>query len=98
MGLRIYNQQLKPRYNLRDEIDPISLNEIDVCNEWLVGQIDDDGEGAANELVFDDDRLSIGQWFMRLQGLKSVEPTLGEKLGKERNPKLEVVLWQQKKK
>ncbi|KAG4930982.1 hypothetical protein D0Y65_046295 [Glycine soja] len=30
-----YNQQLKQRYNARDEIYPISLNDIDVCNEWL---------------------------------------------------------------
>uniref|UniRef100_A0A0R0HQX4 HAT C-terminal dimerisation domain-containing protein n=1 Tax=Glycine max TaxID=3847 RepID=A0A0R0HQX4_SOYBN len=30
-----YNQQLKQGYNARDEIDPISLNDIDVCNEWI---------------------------------------------------------------
>uniref|UniRef100_A0A0R0I4P9 BED-type domain-containing protein n=1 Tax=Glycine max TaxID=3847 RepID=A0A0R0I4P9_SOYBN len=28
-----YNQQLKQRYNARDEIDPISLNDIDLRNE-----------------------------------------------------------------
>ena len=52
-----YNQQLAQRYNIRDEIDPIVLNEIDECNEWLVGQVDDDNgnEKVGNELVFDDD-------------------------------------------
>jgi len=40
-----------------DEIDPIVLNEIDVCNEWLVEEVDDDNgnEEAGNELVFYDD-------------------------------------------
>ncbi|XP_068503602.1 uncharacterized protein [Phaseolus vulgaris] len=50
-----YNQQLAQRYNIRDEIDPILLNDIDECNEWLVGQVDDDTEDGGNELVFDDD-------------------------------------------
>jgi len=36
-----YNQQLAQRYNTRDEIDLIVLNDIDECNEWLVGQVDD---------------------------------------------------------
>ncbi|KAH1242336.1 hypothetical protein GmHk_07G019688 [Glycine max] len=51
-----YNQQLKQRYNARDEIDPISLNDIDVCNEWLVGEMDeDDDNDVVNDLVFEDD-------------------------------------------
>lgn len=52
-----YNQQLAHRYNIRDEIDPILLNDIDECNEWLVGEVDDDNdnEEGANDLVFDDD-------------------------------------------
>ncbi|KAH1188307.1 hypothetical protein GmHk_U059729 [Glycine max] len=51
-----YNQQLKQRYNARDEIDPISLNDIDVCNEWVVGEMDeDDDNDAGNDLVFEDD-------------------------------------------
>lgn len=45
-----YNQQLAHRYNIRDEIDPITLNDNDECNEWLVGQVDDD-----NDLVHADD-------------------------------------------
>ncbi|XP_072084745.1 uncharacterized protein [Arachis hypogaea] len=31
-----YNQQLIERYNLKDEVDHIALNDIDECNEWLV--------------------------------------------------------------
>jgi len=52
-----YKQQLAQRYSIRDEIDPIVLNEIDECNEWLVGQVDDDNdnEEVGNELVFYDD-------------------------------------------
>ncbi|KAH1218444.1 Thymidylate kinase [Glycine max] len=47
---------LKQRYNAIDEIDPISLNDIDVCNEWLVGEMDrDDDNDAGNDLVFEDD-------------------------------------------
>ncbi|RDX83247.1 hypothetical protein CR513_35854, partial [Mucuna pruriens] len=50
-----YNQHLKQRYNARDESDPISLNDINQCNEWLVGEMNDDNNDAGNELVFDDD-------------------------------------------
>ena len=39
-----YNQALVKKYNYRDEIDPISLNDIDECNEWLVGKMDGDDE------------------------------------------------------
>ena len=51
-----YKQNLKQRYNLRNEIDAISLNDIDEC-EWLVGEMDDDDDDndAGNELVFKDD-------------------------------------------
>ncbi|WOL01680.1 hypothetical protein Cni_G10397 [Canna indica] len=54
-----YNQALKQRYNVRDEIDPTSLNDIDECNEWLVGEMEDDNtDDAGNELVFEDDTLN----------------------------------------
>ncbi|XP_042009110.1 uncharacterized protein LOC121757664 [Salvia splendens] len=36
-----YNQKLCERYSIRDKIDPISLNDIDECNKWLVGELDD---------------------------------------------------------
>lgn len=55
-----YNQALKQRYNLRDEIDPISLSNIDCCNEWLIGEMHEEN-AAENELVFgDDDTLNWG--------------------------------------
>ncbi|WOH08409.1 hypothetical protein DCAR_0727849 [Daucus carota subsp. sativus] len=47
-----YNRALKRRYELRNIIDPISLNEIDKSNEWLVGSFDKDGENNENEYVF----------------------------------------------
>lgn len=37
---------------MRDTIDPISLDDIDESNEWLMGRLDDD-EG--NDFVFDED-------------------------------------------
>ena len=49
-----YNQALKERYDCRNEIDPISLSNIDDCNEWLVGEMEDE-ENAENELVHEDD-------------------------------------------
>ncbi|XP_039046239.1 uncharacterized protein LOC120186354 [Hibiscus syriacus] len=36
-----YNQALKRRYNHRDVIDPISLDDIDESNEWLLGRMDE---------------------------------------------------------
>nr|KYP35997.1 hypothetical protein KK1_042916 [Cajanus cajan] len=51
-----YNQALMRRYNLKDEVDPISLNDIDECNEWLVremdGDDDDDEVDALDDRVF----------------------------------------------
>nr|KYP73852.1 hypothetical protein KK1_006509 [Cajanus cajan] len=43
------------RYILKDEVDPISLNDIDECNEWLVREMDgddDDEVEALDERVF----------------------------------------------
>ena len=53
-----YNQALKERFDSRDVIDPFLLNNIDDSNEWLVGELGGDGEGAEDELVFDDDTLT----------------------------------------
>ncbi|XAR67246.1 Succinate-semialdehyde dehydrogenase (NAD(+)) [Bertholletia excelsa] len=49
-----YNQALKERHDFRNEIDPISLSNIDDCNEWLVGEMEDENN-AENELVHKDD-------------------------------------------
>ncbi|RDY07387.1 hypothetical protein CR513_08514, partial [Mucuna pruriens] len=42
----------------RDLVDPIALNDIDDSNEWIVGELDGEGEDAEDELVFDDDVLT----------------------------------------
>jgi hypothetical protein len=45
-----YNQKIKARYDRHDVIDPISLDDTDDSNEWLLGKmgiepsIDADGE------------------------------------------------------
>jgi len=60
-----YIQQLAPRYNIRDEIDFILLNDIDECNEWLVGVVDDEkGEMSWFLMMIS---VLIGQLFMKLQ-------------------------------
>ncbi|KAE8726885.1 3-hydroxyisobutyryl-CoA hydrolase 1-like [Hibiscus syriacus] len=51
-----YNRALKRRYNHRDVIDPISLDDIDESNEWLLGRMDEDEE-ENEDYVFDDDDL-----------------------------------------
>ncbi|XP_042018204.1 uncharacterized protein LOC121765969 [Salvia splendens] len=54
-----YNQKLHDRNKLSatDEFDPIILDDIDECNEWLVGELDDDDDDidGGNHLVHDDD-------------------------------------------
>ncbi|KAK4283950.1 hypothetical protein QN277_000847 [Acacia crassicarpa] len=55
-----YNQALKERFDCRDVIDPILLNDIDDSNEWLVGEMGGDEEVAEDELVFEDDNLTWG--------------------------------------
>lgn len=36
-----YNRTLRRRYNARNVIDPISLDNIDDTNEWLTGVLED---------------------------------------------------------
>ncbi|GKV27719.1 hypothetical protein SLEP1_g36855 [Rubroshorea leprosula] len=56
-----YNQALKARYDLRDEIDPISLSDVNYENEWLIGEMDkDNNEDAENDLVFPNENLTWG--------------------------------------
>lgn len=50
-----YNQALKQRFDSLDVIDPIVQDEIDFCDEWLVGEMLSDGEDAGDDLVFNDD-------------------------------------------
>lgn len=51
-----YNRTLKRRYDARDLIDPIRLDNIDDSNEWLVGCPEDQDD----ELVYEDDDLTWG--------------------------------------
>ncbi|XP_015160014.1 uncharacterized protein [Solanum tuberosum] len=51
-----YNRTLKRRYDARDLIDPIRLDNIDDSNEWLVGCPED----QVDELVYEDDDLTWG--------------------------------------
>ncbi|XP_060182451.1 uncharacterized protein LOC132612134 [Lycium barbarum] len=55
-----YNRALKARYDLRSVIDPISLDNIDHSNEWLVGKMCVNVEAEDHELVFGDDSLTWG--------------------------------------
>lgn len=51
-----YNQKLKARYDSRNVIDPICLDDLDDCNEWLTG-----GDNAEQEFVHGrDDGLTWG--------------------------------------
>ena len=51
-----YNRALARRFNIRDSIDPISLQDIDESNEWLIGILDD--EHAKDDFVFEDTDLT----------------------------------------
>ena len=55
-----YNQALKERFECRDVVDPIVLKDVDEDSEWLLGEKDDDEEGAEDDFVFDDDTLTWG--------------------------------------
>ncbi|KAK4856211.1 hypothetical protein QYF36_015216 [Acer negundo] len=46
-----YNRVLRRRYDLRDTINPVCLNDIDDSNEWLTERLDDDND-RDDELVF----------------------------------------------
>ncbi|XP_029126247.1 uncharacterized protein LOC114915554 [Cajanus cajan] len=69
-----YNHALHQRYNLKDEIDPISLNGIDECNECLIGEMD--GEEGEDERVHEGDD-DLGDKFIKLRDLMSLDNTLG---------------------
>nr|KYP44384.1 hypothetical protein KK1_034110 [Cajanus cajan] len=86
-----YNQALMRRYNLKDEVDPISLNDIDECNEWLVGEMDgddDDEVEALDERVFGGndpltwnqvyDASGVGEPLMYTRRNKRKQPSSGE--------------------
>ncbi|XP_059639566.1 uncharacterized protein LOC132281935 [Cornus florida] len=53
-----YNRALRRRYNMRDTLDPILLDDIDESNEWLTGRMDD--SDAEHDLVYEGDSLTWG--------------------------------------
>lgn len=61
-----YNRQLRRRYNMRDTIDPISLDEIDESNEWLIRM---PNENAEDDFVFEDTDLTWGD-YARASGIE----------------------------
>ncbi|KAL0386203.1 UNVERIFIED_CONTAM: hypothetical protein Sradi_3014600 [Sesamum radiatum] len=54
-----YNGALRWRYDARDTIDPILLDEIDESNEWLLRSLTLDSD-EENATVFEDDDLTWG--------------------------------------
>lgn len=91
-----YNQALKWRYNLKDDVDPIKFNEIDEYNEWLVGEMDGDDE-AVNDNVFEGDdaltwadvhkALEVGQPRMYTRHTKRKKLASGEGTSSQRASK-----------
>ncbi|KAH6767242.1 hAT dimerization domain-containing protein / transposase-like protein [Perilla frutescens var. hirtella] len=53
-----YNRTLQRRYERKDTIDPILLDEIDESNEWLIGKMNEDNSNEVDDLVFKDDNLT----------------------------------------
>ncbi|XLU32325.1 hypothetical protein S245_068391 [Arachis hypogaea] len=88
-----YNQQLIERYNLKDKVDPIALNDIDECNEWLVGEIgtttfrDDDNMDDDADLVHQDDNpLSWNLVFEAMGGHEPMTYTRRQQNRKRKEP------------
>ncbi|WCJ38213.1 hAT dimerization domain-containing protein / transposase-related [Euphorbia peplus] len=50
-----YNLVLKNRKGVKDVI---SLKDVDECNEWLTGRMEEDNSDDDDELVFEDDNLT----------------------------------------
>ena len=46
---------MKARYDKCDVIDPISLDDIDESNEWLLGKIGIEPSMDAEDMLVDDD-------------------------------------------
>jgi len=44
-------QATQTKRNVREEINPISLNYIDECNKWLVGENGDDNHAKMSRFL-----------------------------------------------
>nr|KYP59417.1 hypothetical protein KK1_014853 [Cajanus cajan] len=68
-----YDQVVKRRDNLKDEGNPISLNDIDECNKCLIGDMDSDDDEAQNKRILDgDDPFTCGDVFRALEAIKPI--------------------------
>lgn len=84
-----YNRALQRRYKRKDTIDPIILQEIDDCNEWLVGRMDGQSADEFDDLVFDDGDLT---WEMVSRASGANEPsylTRASRLSKQSSSRAE---------
>ncbi|KAL4349646.1 hypothetical protein AHAS_Ahas10G0062800 [Arachis hypogaea] len=86
-----YNQQFIERYNLKDEVDSIALNDIDECNEWLMREIgtatfrnDDNVDDDADLAHQDDNTLS---WNLVFEAMGGHEPTTNTRRQQNRKRK-----------
>ena len=72
-----HNQALKRIYNELDNVNLISLKDIDENNKWFIREIEDGdpGGGAEQDIVFDDDDDDDLTWG------DVVQVTRAEKLG-----------------
>ncbi|OIT05844.1 hypothetical protein A4A49_61316, partial [Nicotiana attenuata] len=82
-----YNRTLRRRYNARNVIDPISLDNIDDANEWLTGvpkdHTDEEVFEDTSDLTWDDvaEARGIGE---RIYGLRrSTLTSSSQRKGKE---------------
>ncbi|KAL0319727.1 UNVERIFIED_CONTAM: hypothetical protein Sradi_5234200 [Sesamum radiatum] len=57
-----YNRALKGRYDARDTINPIALDDIDESNEWLLGRsnLSEEDDDEENAHMYEDDDLTWG--------------------------------------
>ncbi|GER42567.1 hAT transposon superfamily [Striga asiatica] len=67
-----YNRALRLRYDGRDRIDPILLNEIKESNEWLLGKMEGESDGDDDDLVFEGEDLT---WDAVAKASGAEEPT-----------------------
>ncbi|XP_028108499.1 uncharacterized protein LOC114307307 [Camellia sinensis] len=71
-----YNRTLRFRYDIRNTLDPISLQNIDESNEWLLGRMDGESD-EDNGPVFDDDDGLTWATVVRAFGVEENEEEAG---------------------
>ena len=80
-----YNRTLLKRYTECHTIDPITLNDIDDSNEWLMGKMEDEGV-VEDDLVFEGDDLTWGD-VARASGAEELRVYTRAKASKTPTPK-----------